>query len=33
MAYDFTLDMDRYGMLSLTEKNVKLINSMLLKED
>lgn len=30
MAYDFTLDMDRYGMLSLTEKNVKLINSMLL---
>lgn len=30
MAYDFTLDMDRYGMLSLTEKNVKLIGSMLL---
>ena len=29
MAYDFTLDMDRNGMLSLTEKNVQLISSIL----
>lgn len=29
MSYDFTLDMDHNGMLSLTEKNVQLISSIL----
>ena len=29
MSYKFTLDMDRNGMLSLTEKNVQLISSIL----